>query len=78
MLIRILADNPGKTFTRNFDAKFVATVKDLLRQSRDPSVQQLLRETLIALETEKRHDEGLMLLLPMWRREKGEQRVSRG
>merc|ERR1712230_36106 len=34
MLIRILADNPGKTFTRNIDAKFVQVVKELLRMGR--------------------------------------------
>lgn len=38
MLMRILADNPGATFTRNFDQKFVDTVKKLLREGRDPSV----------------------------------------
>ncbi|TGO47947.1 hypothetical protein BCON_0257g00090 [Botryotinia convoluta] len=37
MLIRILTDNPGMTFTRNIDAKFVQTVKELLRTGRDPS-----------------------------------------
>jgi hypothetical protein len=30
MLMRILVDNPGHTFTRNFDAKFVTTIKELL------------------------------------------------
>jgi hypothetical protein len=50
MLIRILADNPGKTFTRNLDAKFVVTVKELLRDGRDMSVQQILRETLDTLK----------------------------
>jgi hypothetical protein len=29
MLIRILANNPGKTFTRNIDTKFVQVVKEL-------------------------------------------------
>lgn len=71
MLIRILSDNPGETFTRNFDTKFVTTVKDLLKASRDPSVQQILRETLDSLEADKAYDEGLTQLLTMWRAEKG-------
>lgn len=31
MLVRILSDNPGPTFTRCFDQSFVKTVKELLR-----------------------------------------------
>ncbi|CRK21181.1 hypothetical protein BN1708_017849, partial [Verticillium longisporum] len=46
MLIRILADNPGRSFTRNFDFKFCNVVKDVLRNGRDPSVRQILMETL--------------------------------
>lgn len=71
MLIRILSDNPGPTFTRSMDPKFVATVKQLLKDGRDPSVQQILRETLDALEVNKATDEGLMPLLGMWRQAKG-------
>lgn len=74
MLIRILADNPGPSFTRSLDAKFTATVKELLRQSRDPSVQQILRETLETFSTEKSDDAGLKPLLEMWLREKTKQR----
>ena len=59
MLIRILSENPGHTFTRNFDAKFVTTVKELLREGRDMSAQQMLRETLDMFETQKSWDEGL-------------------
>ncbi|KAI9783369.1 MAG: hypothetical protein M1839_003903 [Geoglossum umbratile] len=70
MLIRILVDNPGRTFTRNLDAKFVATVKDLLKQGKDLSVQQILRESLDAFEKDKKGDEGLTLLLEMWAKEK--------
>lgn len=70
MLIRILADNPGKTFTRNLDLKFVATVKELLRDGRDMSVQQILRETLDAFETHKADDETLAPLRDMWKKEK--------
>lgn len=70
MLVRILADNPGKTFTKNIDAKFVATVKDLLRDGRDMSVQQILRETLESFEMQKSDDETLALLREMWKKEK--------
>lgn len=69
MLIRILTDNPGPTFTRNVDAKFVSTVKDLLRNGRDPSVQQILRETLFSLERDKAYDTNLNNLFHMWRKE---------
>lgn len=72
MLIRILSDNPGETFTRNMDAKFVHTVKDLLKHGRDPSVQQILRETLAALET-KTNDYNLEPMIIMWRAEKERQ-----
>ncbi|KAH8432367.1 uncharacterized protein LDX57_010006 [Aspergillus melleus] len=70
MLIRILIDNPGHTFTRNIDAKFVATVKDLLRQGKDPNVQHFLRDTLDTFDTQRPWDEDLTLLLQMWRKEK--------
>ncbi|KAI9849100.1 MAG: hypothetical protein M1837_005330 [Sclerophora amabilis] len=70
MLVRILADNPGRTFTRNLDGKFVVAVKDLLRTSRDPSVHQILRETLDSFENERREDEGISALLKMWAKEK--------
>ncbi|KAK4988046.1 hypothetical protein LTR66_007428 [Elasticomyces elasticus] len=71
MLIRILADNPGPTFTRNMDGKFVTTTKELLKNGRDASVQQILRETLDALEADKAYDANLTLLFSMWRKEKG-------
>ncbi|PWY64044.1 GAT domain-containing protein [Aspergillus heteromorphus CBS 117.55] len=71
MLIRILIDNPGHTFSRNIDAKFVATLKDLFRLSRDGSVRNFLRETLDFLETQRSWDEDLTLLLQMWSKEKG-------
>ncbi|KAL8705571.1 MAG: hypothetical protein Q9201_001312 [Fulgogasparrea decipioides] len=70
MLVRILADNPGKTFTTNLDSKFTATVKDLLRDGRDMSVQQILRETLDSFETSKTDDETLTSLREMWKKEK--------
>ncbi|MCJ1234661.1 hypothetical protein MMC14_002622 [Varicellaria rhodocarpa] len=70
MLVRILAENPGPTFTRNLDTKFVITTKELLRDGRDMSVQQILRETLDAFETQKPEDETLKPLLTMWQKEK--------
>lgn len=70
MLIRILADNPGHTFTRNIDVPFVSRVKELLREGRDMGVQQLLRETLDTLEAQRSWDEDLQPLLQMWRKEK--------
>lgn len=71
MLMRILTDNPGRTFTKNFDSKFVSVVKDLLRDGRDMSVQQILRETLDAFQTEKADaNETLTPLMEMWKKEK--------
>ncbi|GIZ46542.1 hypothetical protein CKM354_000966500 [Cercospora kikuchii] len=72
MLIRILSDNPGPRFTRNFDKSFVNTVKEMLRNCRDQSTQQILRETLDHLENDKAYDEGLHGLFQMWRKEKGQ------
>ncbi|KAG8528800.1 uncharacterized protein KY384_006488 [Bacidia gigantensis] len=70
MLVRILADNPGKSFTKNIDKQFVATVKELLRDGRDMSVQQILRETLDSFESQKPEDETLLGLKEMWKKEK--------
>ena len=78
MLVRILADNPGKTFTRNIDAKFVTAVKELLREGRDMSVQQILRETLESFETQKPDDETLAGLREMWKKEKAKQEKRSG
>ncbi|KAL2838017.1 hypothetical protein BJY01DRAFT_38621 [Aspergillus pseudoustus] len=70
MLMRILIDNPGHTFSRNLDAKFIATVKDMLRQGKDMGVQQFLRETLEALEIQRGWDEDLKPFIEMWKKEK--------
>ena len=70
MLMRILADNPGKSFTRNIDSRFVSTVKELLREGRDMSVQQILRETLDNFITNKGNDETLTALREMWKKER--------
>ncbi|KAL9018384.1 MAG: hypothetical protein Q9185_004291 [Variospora sp. 1 TL-2023] len=70
MLVRILTDNPGKSFTINLDTKFASTVKELLRAGRDMSVQQILRETLDSFEASKADDETLAPLREMWKKEK--------
>lgn len=71
MLTRILTDNPAEIFTRNFDTKFVTTVKELLRDGRDMSVQQILRETLDYFEAEKvAANPSLVPLIDMWKKER--------
>ncbi|KAL4806543.1 hypothetical protein BDV18DRAFT_159715 [Aspergillus unguis] len=70
MLVRILIDNPGYTFTRNLDAKFVTTVKDSLRTGKDMGVQRFLRETLEAMEMQRGWDDDLKPLVEMWKKEK--------
>lgn len=68
MLLRILVDNPGPTFTRNFDAKFVSAVKELYRGARDPSVRQLLVENLEYFE--RKDDPGLQPIKEWYVKEK--------
>lgn len=70
MLMRILSDNPGQTFTRNLDAKVTETMRELLRHGKDLSVRQMLMETLDSFEQQKGWDEGLGLVIEMWRKEK--------
>lgn len=70
MLTRILSDNPGPTFTRNLDGKFLDVVKDLLRNGRDLSVRQMLMETLDSFEHQKGWDEGLGPIIELWKKEK--------
>lgn len=70
MLMRILTDNPGETFTRNMDQKFVDTARHLLKAARDPSVRQILMETLDDFEHTKTDDENLTLIISMWKKEK--------
>lgn len=71
MLLRILSDNPGPTFTRNLaEPKFISAVKCLLREGKDPSVRQILGETLEYFETTKGFDEGLRGLHELWSKEK--------
>jgi len=71
MLIRILADNPGPSFTKNLEKPFADTVKHLLRNGQDPSVSQILKETLDAMEREKAYDTNLNTVFAMWKKEKG-------
>lgn len=70
MLMRILADNPGHSFTRHFDSKFCTTIKELLRNGRDWHVQHYLREYLAQLEASRHWDDDLQLLLQTWAKEK--------
>ncbi|KAH7358632.1 GAT domain-containing protein [Plectosphaerella cucumerina] len=70
MVMRILTDNPGKSFTKNVDRKFVDAVRETLRANRDPSVQQILMETLDDFERSKADHEGLAELIAMWKAEK--------
>ncbi|KAI1359971.1 hypothetical protein F5Y08DRAFT_318281 [Xylaria arbuscula] len=70
MLVRILADNPGPTFTRNLDQEFAKTAKELLKNTRNERVRQMLMETLASFETTKFYEEGLTPLIEMWKREK--------
>lgn len=72
MLIRILSDNPGPSFTKNFDKNFVSAVKEALRNCKDGSTQQILRETLDTLEANKQYQEGMEAMIAMWRKEKGQ------
>jgi len=80
MLLRILSDNPGRTFTRNLgEAKFVAAVKELLKHGREPSVRQILVETLEHFDEKVRvgeeveggvEVEGLKGLVEVWAKER--------
>lgn len=77
MLLRILVDNPGPSFTRNINQKFVDATKTLLRGGRDPSVRQLLMDTLdafeVTIQNQQRQnavDENLASLVAMWLKEK--------
>jgi hypothetical protein len=70
MLLRILSENPGPTFTRNLDKKFTETAKELLRNGRDLSGRQLLMETLDSFERGKAYDDGLKEIITMWKKEK--------
>jgi len=70
MLMRILADHPGKTFTRNLDQRFADKLKDLFKHGRDPGVMQLLAETLDHFDTTKGEDEELQFVRALWQKQK--------
>lgn len=70
MLVRILTDNPGETFTRNLDDKFVDTAKALLKNVKDLGVRQLMMEMLDDFEHTKMDDPNLGALVQMWKKEK--------
>jgi hypothetical protein len=70
MLIRILAQNPGESFTRNIDQKFTDNFHYLLRHQRDPSVQQIAHETLAGLKRDGASLDGVDRLLEMYSKEK--------
>ncbi|KAF4508806.1 hypothetical protein G6O67_005141 [Ophiocordyceps sinensis] len=70
MLVRILVDNPGETFTRNLDDKFAGTAKALLKNAKDPGVRQLVMEMLDDFEHTKMDDANLGVLVHMWKKEK--------
>ncbi|KAL1953503.1 hypothetical protein VTO42DRAFT_2756 [Malbranchea cinnamomea] len=70
MLLKILAENPGETFTRHIDSQFVTSIKNLLREGQDINVQQILLETLESLAQGRSGDQNLAQLLEMWGREK--------
>ncbi|CAK7263708.1 hypothetical protein SEPCBS57363_000707 [Sporothrix epigloea] len=70
MLMRILVENPGPTFTRNMDKKFVDTVRDVLRGCQQAHVVHFLSEALQDFERKGATDEGMGRLLEMWQKEK--------
>ncbi|KAG6000289.1 hypothetical protein E4U21_005622 [Claviceps maximensis] len=70
MLVRILTENPGETFTRNLDDKFVDTIRTLLKSVKDRGVWQILMETLDDFEYTKMNDQNLAPLILMWKKEK--------
>ena len=78
MLMRILVDNPGPQFTQHVDAKFIIAIRSCLQSQRDPSVQQILRETLYYFAANKAQDTNLTPLLSMWQQEQATNSQTRG
>ncbi|CAH0044654.1 unnamed protein product [Clonostachys solani] len=70
MILRILCDNPGPSFTRAFDQDFVDTVRKLLGNGKDSKVQRMLMEILDDFEFTRMDDGNLVLLIEMWKKEK--------
>lgn len=78
MLIRILVDNPGETFTRALDADFVETMRKLLKHARENRVRNMAMEMLDDFEHTKMYDENLQALVLMWKAQKEEAVRKRG
>jgi hypothetical protein len=72
MLVRILVDNPGETFTRALDADFAETMRKLLKHARDNRVRNMCMEMLDDFEHTKMYDENLQPLAIMWKAQKAE------
>ena len=70
MLIRILVDNPGQTFTRNLGRKFADAVKELLRSTKNESVRTAMMDLLDHFERNMGWDEGLAPAVETWRKER--------
>ena len=76
MLFRILIDNPGscRNLARSIDPKFKDVCQELLRGHRDPSVQQITRETLDHFAQEKADVVELKPLIDLWLKEESRTR----
>lgn len=72
MLIRILVDNPGMTFTRALDADFAEVMRKLIKHARDNRVRNMCMEMLDDFEHTKMYDENLQPLVLMWKAQKEE------
>ncbi|KAI6777982.1 uncharacterized protein J7T54_008316 [Emericellopsis cladophorae] len=71
MLVRILVDNPGPSFTRNLgEPEFVETTRKLLKHVRDTRLRHMLMEMLDDFEHTKQYDENLQPLVQMWKAQK--------
>lgn len=70
MLVRILTDNPGETFTRNLGGEFPERCRKLLKHVREKRVHRMLMETLDDFERSRSWDENLRPLIEMWKAQK--------
>lgn len=70
MLMRILVENPGFTFTRHMDKRFVDAVRDVLRHCQSLQTVQFLIDALQSFEAKGAMDEGLGRIVEMWQKEK--------
>ena len=73
MLVRILVDNPGPSFTRNLgEPEFVETTRKLLKHVRDTRLWNMLMDMLDDFQHTKQYDENLQPLVQMWKAQKEE------